>query len=360
MKKICIIGFNQYGKLVDNGQSAKVRIYFDKLTSEGYKTSLIDLSYVRRKPFSIFHKIKKSLKDNDVIILLTASNGARILIPFINRINKKYKKKIIYSLIGTSILHIVLDKLSAEETNLFLNQKQYGIVKENKYWNKQLSKIDYILPETDCITDAFKGYFKLNNVFTLTNFRDNNELITNSTNKKDTFVFYGRVCKIKGIFELFDAIIRCREKGYYPKVDIFGPFQLDKDEKTQFDSFLDNDVVYKGIIKNGNVINTLSSYRCLIFPTLYLNEGTPGTISEASLSGLPIISSNFPQLSSLMNTESDCLSYDMHDVEALSNKIIEAMNDIDKLNALKEKSIKNSKKYLYSYNRDFLIKCIEN
>lgn len=360
MKKICIIGFNQYGDPVDNGQSAKVRLYFDKLIAEGYDTTLIDLSFVHKKPILTLFKIRKSIKNNDVLILLLASNGAKILIPFVNHFNRKYKKKIIYSLIGTSILHLVLDRLNPEQINAFLNQKQYGIIKYNKYWNKQLSKLDYILPETNCISDAFKGYFKLDNVFTLTNFRNDEEKNLEVCSKKNSFVFYSRIASIKGIFVLFEAIKRCREKGYFPKLDIYGPLQLNDLEKKQFDDFLDKDIVYQRTIKFNEVINVLRPYKCLIFPTLCSNEGVPGALVEGLIAGLPIISSKFPQLSSILDDENDVLTYKMYDVETLTSKIIAMMNDEKLLDLLKEKSIKNSKKFLYSYNKEALIKFIED
>ncbi len=354
MKKICIIGNNASGKRDFAGQVLKVRTYINVINKEGFNPLVIDLDDIKKKPLKTFISIKKAIKHYDVILLLTASRGVKLLVPYINFINKIYKKRIVYSLIGTSLLHIVLDKLNPEQCHDFLLNKNYSLIKQNKYWNKQLAKLDLILPETDVISDAYKGYFHINNVMTLVNFKENIELF-NNVNRKDNnkIVFCSRVCVEKGIFDLLSAVRKCNENGISIQLDIYGSLQLPTHLLSQFNSYLSYDYInYKGTINNEDVIKTLSNYKLFVFPTRYSTEGLPGILVESLLAGVPILSSSFFQAGCILNDGFDSLLYKFNDENDLYDKMVHLLSNNELLNTLKEGVRITSSKYSYETNRE--------
>ena len=357
MKNICLIGNYFVGGKAFDGQHLKVRLYYDILCKEGFNVQLIDLNGFLRRPFSTINKIKKGIETCDVVVLMSASKGAEILIPLINKFNKKKKKRFIFSLIGTSVLHKSLDKLDAESQIDFLVNKNYSLCKKRRRMSLELKKIDCILPETDLLTSAYKSFFNLNNVITMTNFRDDCVNKYSKTVKTKDIVFVSRVASIKGIFDLLDALEICKSKV---SLDIYGPLQLNKKELNDFNNRLrtSKDVFYKGCIDQNSIIETISKYKIFVFPTKYLNEGAPGVLAESLIAGTPIISSRFPQSSDLLLEGYDSLIYEFGSVASLSDTIDYIFKDNNKLIDITKNAKKSGTKFLYSWNRDNFLEII--
>jgi len=101
------------------------------------------------------------------------------------------------------------------------------------------------------------------------------------------FLFIGRVMQEKGVDELFDAMIKLREKGINCSLDILGVFEEDyskllkeyeKDGWLRFHGY-QNDV--RPFIKNCH---------CFVLPSWH--EGMANTNLESAASGRPVITSN--------------------------------------------------------------------
>src|SRR5690625_4771675 len=115
--------------------------------------------------------------------------------------------------------------------------------------------------------------------------------ITNFQKKENgiiKFVFTGRIIKEKGIYDIIKATDILNSSGYINKyrVDLYGSncnnsreYGINVSYKGEFDS-----------LKFGNI---LMNYDVLLLPTYYNGEGYPGSIVEAYLSGLPVITSNW-------------------------------------------------------------------
>lgn len=359
MKKILLIGNSGLKHHGVDGQTAKVRIYLKKIKEEGFDCKFIDLEDFIKHPFSKLLKIKKSIKTCDRIVLLSAKRGCRILIPYINSINKKYKKPFVLPLIGTSVLHYSIDGLSDAEKYDFLFNGNFDLCKKDIKISKHLKKIDYILPETDLITDVFRNFYNLNNVFTLNNFRD--AIIFNRTDKNSDdalkLVFLSRIMKQKGVFDLLDVVneINSTNNIY---LDIYGKKVLNHEEDARFNSLLNNKVRYCGTVNFEDVIQTLSKYDLFVFPTRFVGEGTPGVIAESLIAGTPVLTSNFPQANRILNNDVDSLFYKMFDKDDLKNKIFFLLNNKNKLNALKEGAKFSGSSYLYEKERQRFLKYV--
>ena len=103
MNNILLIGNSGLKSGQMDGQTIKVRLYLKKMKDEGFSVCFVDLENFLRRPLSTLHRIKKGIKECARIVLLTAERGSKLLVPYINKINKKYKKPFVFPLVGTSV-----------------------------------------------------------------------------------------------------------------------------------------------------------------------------------------------------------------------------------------------------------------
>ena len=343
-----------------DGQTAKVRLYMKKIKDEGFNVNFIDLEDFIKRPISILFKIRRGIRKCDRIVLVSASRGCKFLIPFINKNNKKHNKPFILPLIGISVLHFSVDKLSEEAKIAFIVNGNYSLCKHDKKMAKELSKVTYVLPETDLLTRVYKDFYKLNNVFTLNNFRDH-KIVQKKTVFHDNLklVFLSRVTNIKGIFDILEVVKMLNENGYKLQLDVYGKKILNYEDDKIFNSYIDEKgISYCGVIDNSSVCETISNYDLFVFPTRYLGEGTPGVISESLLAGTPILTSDFPQAKYLLNNGKDSLFYKMFDKKDMINKLKELIGDKELLTEMGKRALESGNKYTYEFERQNFLRFI--
>lgn len=360
MSKILLIGNSGSKNFGTDGQTVKVRLYLKKIKDEGFDVSFVDLENFTKKPFRTLFLIKKRYNECDRVVLITAERGAKILIPFINFINRKHNKPFVFPLIGISVLHSSIDKLSEEEKNNFLVNDDYHLCKPRKSLVKQLKKISYILPETELLTKVFAEFYGLNNIRQLNNFREVTQIEKQSVDISGLrLVYVSRVMPIKGIFDLLSVVKQLNKEGFEIFLDIYGDKYLSHEDNIRFNSFLDEKYIsYKGIVRHENVVETISNYDLFVFPTKYYGEGTPGVIVESLISGTPIISSDFPQAKFLLKKNFDTLFYKMADSQGLKDTIASVARNKEILNNLKTNTLFSGQKYTYNYERKVFLKYI--
>lgn len=360
MSKILLIGNSGFKHHGEDGQTIKVQIYLKKIQDEGFNVSFVDLEDFTKKPISTLFKIKKSIASCDRIVLISAKRGCKYLIPFINRVNKKFNKPFILPLIGTSVLHHSIDKLNDNEKNDFIIKNNYSKCKPDKKMSNELKKITYILPETELLVKVFKGFYKLENVYQLNNFRENQtphkDFVQNDSLK---IIFLSRIMEEKGIFDILNVIEDVSNNGNKVELNIYGKKLLNQQQSELFDSYLCNQYIhYYGSISNNFVGEVLSNNDIFVFPTHFVGEGTPGVIVESLIAGVPVLTSNFPQAYCLLEDGKDSIFYKMFDNEDLKEKIMYIIKNKDYLAELRSNAKLSGKKYLYKHERKAFLKYV--
>ena len=102
MHKITICGhFGGNEKFLD-GQTIKTKnIYLALLEKYGEKEiNRIDTYHWKKQPIIFLKRCLKGIKESKNIIILPAQNGVRVFIPLFLLINKLYKRRIFYIVIG--------------------------------------------------------------------------------------------------------------------------------------------------------------------------------------------------------------------------------------------------------------------
>lgn len=357
--KVLLIGNSGLAHNYKDGQTTKLRLYKKVMIQEALEVVLVDLENFFRKPLSILREIKKQIKICDRIVLISGERACKLLIPFINRHNKKYNRPFILPVVGSGVLHFSIDHLRDEDQTRFIIDGDYSLGKRQKKIENELRKITYILPETELMKKVYSEYYGLNNCVTLNNFRETDKKINQHlVSKPLKLVFLSRVMRLKGIFELIDAIKSINKHDKNLSLDIYGDLGLSDDDQKIFNNSLDECVVYKGSIDNSEVIQTLSSYDLMVFPTNAVYEGTPGVIAESLIAGTPVLSSNFPQAKYLLKDGYDSILFEMFNVNDLKEKLMYCVDNKDLLNKMRTNALKSGEKYLYKHERQKFLKYV--
>lgn len=356
---ILLIGNSGLKANLKDGQTLKLRLYKKKIVDEGYSASFIDLENFLHHPFSILSKIKKELKICDKVVLISGERACKLLIPFINKHNKR-KIPFVLPIVGSGVLHFSIDHLSKEDQLSFMIDGNYQLGKENKKIEKELKKIDFILPETELLKKVYSEYYHLDNCYVLNNFRDYEERkdFHHIVNEPIRLIFLSRVMRLKGIFELMDAIKDLNKEKTICKLDIYGDIDMSEEDKLLLTKILDDNITYKGSIDNNEVIDTISEYDLFVFPTNAVYEGTPGVIVESLIAGVPVLSSNFPQAKYLLKDGYDSILYEMFSKDDLKEKIIYCLNNRVLLQNMRKNALESGNKYLYKHEREKFLKSI--
>lgn len=357
--KILLIGNSGIINNYKDGQTTKLRLYKKTMEQEGCDVVFIDLERFFRRPFSILRQIKKQIRVCDRIVLISGERACKLLIPFINKHNKKCHKPFILPVVGSGVLHFSIDHLKDEEQVRFIVDGDYSLGKRQKKIEKELKKITYILPETELMKKVYSEYYHLDNCVILNNFRAFNEKVDNhQISAPLKLVFLSRVMRLKGVFELLSAVKFVNKGGTKLTLDIYGDKGLTEDELNAFNDSLGEDIIYKGSIDNGEAIQTLSKYDLFIFPTNAVYEGTPGVIAESLIAGTPVLSSSFPQAKYLLKDGYDSILFKMFDTDDLKEKLIYCISNKELLNNMRKNALESGKKYLYKHEREKFLKYV--
>ena len=264
-KKVLFVANNANGGPVIDGQRAKTRVWLDIFKMENIPFEFVELDGWKKHPFKLISQIKKGIKNNDVILLMAASNGSRTLIPLINKWNKKYDKRFVYSFIGSGPLSNIINKMNADEANDFVLRHNFHNVSDFKF-GKEIQKVDCLLTETKIMKDLVNAFYRTKNAIVINNFRNQSRNnLDNAKNSSNVLkcVYISRICKNKGIFDLLGAI----ENAKNIALDIYGPLQLDNDELKIFNTYLKKNVntCYCGKIEMPSIVPTIKRYDLVVF-----------------------------------------------------------------------------------------------
>ena len=287
-----------------NGQIAKTLDTINFLKQNGYDVSVYN--YRQTNYFINYFRSIKAIKRHENFVLMPG--GKRALFLYSKLLRKFNKKNCHYVAIGGWVLNLLLSNKYKKEFEVLKLFK--GIYLQNKK-----------------SVEEFKNYgFK--NVYYVSNFSSKKPISTEIFNKQlekfdqnnsYNFCFFARVERTKGIL-LACGAIRDIQKDYPDKkilLDIYGQINDCQLKKELIKITNENqNIRLSGVLNDENAIETLSNYYCMIFPTFYKGEGTPHSIIESYMAGLPVIASNWAYNSELVTKDTGLLfdlgSNDLH------------------------------------------------
>jgi glycosyltransferase involved in cell wall biosynthesis len=105
---------------------------------------------------------------------------------------------------------------------------------------------------------------------------------------------------------------------------------------------LENDVLFHGFVNRGDRV--LKVFDIFVLPTSF--EGCSNVLVEAMAKGIPIVTTNIPSVNWMFENRRDVLLFRKNDVDDLSEKILEVVNN---------KSLRNNlaENVLIKFQKDF-------
>ncbi len=331
MSKIGICGHFNIGFEAIGGQTIKTRIISESLT-EIYGTrnvtNIDTANWKRRAPIFLYECIKLAIQ-SDNIIILPASNGAKILIPLFVFLSKILKKKLHYIVVGAWLPSLLQD---------------------NQYLIRPTQKINFIYAQTNTLINKLSIAGVDSNTFLMPNFKKIKPVIidTNKNYEKPfKLCIVSRINYEKGI-ESAIHVINKLNKNRHQKVelDIYGP--VEKVYKDRFNDLLEkysDSIKYKGIIDYNTTTDVIKEYFLLLFPTKYYTEGFPGTILDAYLSGVPVLASRWESWSDVIVEGVTGFTYDFNNENDFYQKLQRLVQNKDLVMQMKKNCLEEAQKY---------------
>lgn len=157
-------------------------------------------------------------------------------------------------------------------------------------------KIKYV-----CLTDFNRNKFSFlkvpkKNFYVKPNFVENDAVYDSEKNRKNQYVYLGRLEEVKGVSFLLEAWKAYNDADCELLIVGNGPME---DWCKSFSHKYKLNVVFAGQVSHEQALNILSESKCLIFPSK-LYEGLPMSIIEAFSVGTPVICPDFGNAGTLV------------------------------------------------------------
>lgn len=328
MKKIGICGAFGFETNDHGGQPVKTReVYFAFCEKYGKENVEILETLAVKNYFKLFLKSFLLIKNCEHIAILPAKNGIKIFAPVYAFLNKIFKRKLHYFVVGGWLPELV---------------------EGNKYLKKSLKKFDTIFVETNSMKEKLEKQ-GFENIVQNENFRNSKpvENVKYFSEYPVKLCFFSRVVKQKGILDAIDVVNKINADKCVCNLDIYGI--VSDDFKEEFESILKDcpkEITYKGFVHAEKSVETLSAYDLHIFPTRFKTEGIPGSIVDSYFAGVPVISSKWNSFSDVVIDGVTGIGYEFENISDFEVKLTKLINNPEKINEMKKNCIKESKKYM--------------
>lgn len=201
-------------------------------------------------------------------------------------IAKKYKCKFLLRT-GYTYSSILRDKYMQSNGKRIKKFRQKLLYDYYRMIEKRLyRKCDYATVSSVHDKEYLEKEYRLlkGKITVLTNFVDCELFKPLFVNKKDRFVFVGRLSEEKNIFNIINGV---NSAGF--GIDVYGKGEL-KQKLINYVNQNNFDVQFKGVVENAELPKVLNKYKYFILCSRY--EGMPKTLLEAMACGIVCIGSN--------------------------------------------------------------------
>lgn len=330
--KVIVVGNFSFGQEAFNGQTVKTRDYHHYLSQRfgNENVRALDTFNWKKHKLKIFFNLVKACAKNENVVLMLGINSAKIIVPLVTFLKKIFRFKIFFPVVGGGFMYE------------FDNHKRL---------KKSLSKVDAVLFETQMMVNVFreKGFTNIFYAPVFSRRKYNGELEILERTKPFKFCTYSRVCREKGITTAIDTVKKVNE--YFGEtvctLDVFGePYEDYKQEFEQKLKECEGFVFSKPYLKGDGVINTLSEYSLMLFPTYYEGEGFPIAIVECMLAGVPVIASDWHFNSEIVINNQTGYVYSLENKDEIVDIIIDLVKNPEKIYKLRQNCVENAKNFM--------------
>ncbi len=165
-------------------------------------------------------------------------------------------------------------------------------------------------------------------------------------NEKFKMVFCSRIDRNKGVYEIIEAVRMLKQHGKSNfQLDCFGP-----STEEELTPFLEatrgvEEIHYLGYVDNSQIIETLSQYDVMLFPTYYEGEGFPGVVIESLIAGVPIIATDWKYNAKYVLDGETGVLCGIKDAKGLCGAVEKLYDDRALVNRMKERCSLEAEQY---------------
>ena len=328
-----VIGDYAKGEPVYSGQTAKVRDYYNFLLGkfDEEQIQLLDTRGWQKHPIRLMRELVRLCKQSENVVLLLCTNGLSIkfLYPRIVRMKKKYGFRLLFSVVGGSLL-TEYDRLKYVQKHL----------KDAEAVYVETRKLESMLTEKDHDNIHYAPVFSRRKTV-------RKEEIMTEFSEPLRLCTYSRVCKEKGISDAIDAVVEVnRRLGRQACVlDVYGPPTAEyKEEFETKTANADGAVINQPLLTDANAIDELSKHYLMVFPTYYNGEGFPIALIECMKSGLPVVATDWHFNAEIIDDGKSGFIYD-RDSTSLADVLEPLIRDTESNRQMREYCVEKSYAY---------------
>lgn len=310
------------------GVTAKNTAIYNEIIKET-DVKKMDLTELKKgKITMLFSLVAALFGRSNTLIIGTTAKARRLFSMLLYRFNRKAMARSLLIVMGAAFGEIVSD--------------------DPKYI-KWVSGYKAVFVETELMKKQLEAV-GLNNTYIFENCRKKPKTEIKIKPRSGEFkcVCFSMIYPEKGI----DTVLLAAQQLPEATFDFWGG--INEDYKTEFLSTAEKlpNCKYRGVFKveGDNVYHMLNGYDVLLFPTRCPREGVPGTVIEAKIAALPVISSDFSKGNIVVNDGIDAIVLDETNSETLVEAIKLLQSDDALLTKLKQ-GAKESGKHYYFENR---------
>lgn len=172
------------------------------------------------------------------------------------------------------------------------------------------------------------------------------------SNRDFVFGFSGRISIDKGCGELFAAFRKLEEKGMKAKLLIVGPVDDNCEIDQNLISWAKNsgNVIMTGKVEGNSMCKYYAAMDVLVHPTY--REGFGMVIQEAGALGIPVVTTNIPGASEVMEDGISAIHIEARNVDQLANAMWDLKQDLRKTKFLGQNAYKRT---MELYDRDIML-----
>lgn len=325
MKKDSVFIIGAFGYKNNNlgGQTVKTRNIYEVLI-KSFDVKYFDTDDLKYKPYLIFNLLLKSLIHKN-IFYVGGQASLKSFFPILILLAKIRRSSIVYVTVGGWLYDF--------------------LVTNNGLYVHLIKQCKSVLVETKFLKNNLES-LGLECVSLIPNFRlfSHYPECTERKDKTIRMVFMARVVKEKGIYLIFDLIEKLKGKINFT-ITFYGP--LDESDRLEFTNKIkanEGYASYKGALSPDSIHSTLVNFDVLLLPTFHPGEGFPGTIVDAYISGIPVLTTRWKQIPEFIDEGKTGFLID-YDVDQLYEKVILLASDSDLLSSMKINVIQKSKEY---------------
>ena len=333
--KIGVWGQYGDGGPIADGQAVRTTITTNELKKKYGEDEVLVLNTNawKKHPVRFFLDTVNLLRKCENVLILPADNGLKIVAPIYDIVNKIYKRKLFYIVIGG-----------------FLPT----FLKKTPRYVKMLNKYEVLFVQTPNLKKDLKK-LGIKNIEMMTNFKMQDirhvEDISINLDENINLCILSRLTKDKGIEDAIDAVKRVNKQlgGTKVHLDLYGI--VPEHYKERFNEVISENTEiaeYKGVANYNETAAVLKEYFAMLFPTYFHGEGFAGCLIDAFFAGIPVIATDWLYNKDIIKNYKNGLLVPAKNPEQLASAILELYNNRE---LAKEMAVNNAREAL-NYTAD--------